>query len=118
MREINTLVDHYVAVWNEPDADLRRKSITELWGEDGIQFTRSREIRGYKALEERVKAVYEEFLKTGGFVFQRAGDVQAHHHAVRFTWEMVPAGGDEVAAVGSDFFLLSDDGRICCDYQF
>jgi len=29
MREMNTLVDQYVTVWNEPDADLRRKSITE-----------------------------------------------------------------------------------------
>jgi hypothetical protein len=74
MSEINTLVDRYVAVWNEPNAELRRKSITKLWVEDGVQFIRSREIRGYKALEERVEAVHEEFVKTGGFVFRLSSD--------------------------------------------
>jgi len=32
------LVDRYVAVWNEPDAELRRKAIHELWTEDGAHI--------------------------------------------------------------------------------
>jgi hypothetical protein len=31
------LVDRYVAVWNQPDAERRRKAITQLWTEDGVQ---------------------------------------------------------------------------------
>ena len=38
MSEINQLVDRYVAVWNEPDAELRRRSIAELWVEDGAHI--------------------------------------------------------------------------------
>ena len=57
--ELNELVDCYIAVWHEPDAELRRKRIAELWVEDGVQFTQSREIRGHKALEERVEDVSE-----------------------------------------------------------
>jgi hypothetical protein len=32
------LVDRYVAVWNEPDAELRRKAIHELWTENGAHI--------------------------------------------------------------------------------
>jgi len=116
--ELNALVDCYIAVWHEPDAERRRKRIAELWVEDGVQFTQSREIRGYKALEERVQAAHEEFVQTGGFVFRLSSDAQGHHNALKFHWEMVPAGGGEVAATGTIFLLLSDDGRICFDYQF
>jgi len=116
--ELNELVDRYIALWHEPDAELRRKRIAELWVEDGVQFTRSREIHRYTALEERVEAAHKEFVKTGGFVFRRSSEVDGHHNALMFHWEMVPAGGGEAAAVGTIFFLLSDDGRIRFDYQF
>jgi hypothetical protein len=32
------LVRRYVAVWHEPDAELRRKAIRELWAEDGAHI--------------------------------------------------------------------------------
>jgi hypothetical protein len=118
MSELNQLVNRYIALWHEPNVELRRQSITELWVEDGAQFTRLREIRGYQALVERVSTAYEKFVKTEGFLFRLSSDVDAHHNAVKFTWEMVPAGGGEAAAVGTIFLLLSDDGRIHLDYQF
>ena len=31
------LVCRYVAVWHEPDAELRRKAVHDLWAEDGAQ---------------------------------------------------------------------------------
>jgi len=118
MNEINQLVDRYIAMWHEPDTERRRKLITELWVEDGVQFTSQHEYRGYKALEERVESAHEEFVKTGGFVFKLSSDVVEHHDALKFNWEMVPAGSGEVAATGTIFLLLSNDGRIRFDYQF
>jgi uncharacterized protein len=118
MSEITQLVDRYIAVWHEPDAEQRRRSVARLWTEDGVQFTRSREIRGHTALEERVEAAHEEFVKTGGFLFRHLGEVQGHHDALTFSWEMVPADGGDVAATGTIFLLLSEDGRIRLDYQF
>jgi uncharacterized protein len=115
---LNELMNRYMGLWNEPDAELRRKSITELWVEDGAQFTSQNEYHGYKALEGRVEAAYEQFVEKGGFVFRLAGDINAHHDAVKFNWEMVPAAGGEAAATGLIFLLLSDDGRIRFDYQF
>jgi hypothetical protein len=80
MTKLDELVDRYVAVWNEPDADRRRECIAALWAEDGAHFTPSLEARGYR--------------------------------------EMVPAAGGAPAAVGFDFLVLGDDGRIRLDYQF
>lgn len=112
------VVDRYIAVWHEPDDELRRQRIAQLWAEDGVQCTHSREICGYEAFEERVKAAHAEFVQTGGFRFRRLGEVNGHHHALLFRWEMVPAQGGEPAATGTIFLLLGDDGRIRLDYQF
>lgn len=116
--DIEQFADRYMAVWNEADAELRYKSITELWGEDGAQFTRAREVHGHQALFERISTNYETFVKTRGFLFRLSGEVIAHHQAVKLSWEMVPTNGDEVAGVGVIFLLLRDDGRIHLDYQF
>ena len=112
------VVDRYIAVWHEPDDELRRQRIAQLWAEGGAQFTTSREIRGYEAFEERVKAAHAEFVQTGGFCFRRSGEVNGHHHALLFRWEMVPVQGGAPAATGTIFLVLGDDGRIRCDYQF
>ena len=34
-RSAAELADKYLALWNEPDADRRRRMIAELWTEDG-----------------------------------------------------------------------------------
>jgi hypothetical protein len=35
VKDLQRLVDRYVALWNEPDPDARRKMIRELWAPDG-----------------------------------------------------------------------------------
>ena len=40
MSKLNELVDRYIAVWNEPEANRRRQGIAALWAEDGAHFTR------------------------------------------------------------------------------
>jgi hypothetical protein len=77
MTKIAELVDRYVAVWNEPDAALRREGIAALWADDGAHFTPSLEARGYQALEARVAGAYEKWVKAEGFVFRSANNVEA-----------------------------------------
>src|SRR5215217_596192 len=38
IREAEHLADRYVALWNEPDPEHRRRVIGELWTEDGSQI--------------------------------------------------------------------------------
>ena len=37
VKDLQQLVDRYVALWNEPDPDIRRHAIRELWAPDGFQ---------------------------------------------------------------------------------
>ncbi len=119
MSEINDLVDRYVAVWNQPDAELRRRGIAELWTEDGVHLTPVHEAKGYEAIEARVTGAHQRFVEAGGYIFRPATNtIDGHHNVVRFSWEMVPTNGGAVEAAGFDFLILGDDGRICYDYQF
>jgi hypothetical protein len=118
MTNVNELVNRYVAVWNEPDADARRKTVSELWADDGVQATSETEHRGHHALTQRVTSAYEELVAGQGFVFALAGEPAAHHDAVWFRTHMLPAAGGDIAWTGSIFLILDGEGRIGYDYQF
>jgi hypothetical protein len=92
--------------------------IAKLWSEDALHFTPSLEAHGYDAIEARVKKAYDQYVAGGEYVFQSAGDADDHHNAVRLRWKMVPPKGGEIAATGSVFIILGEDGRIRTDYQF
>jgi hypothetical protein len=52
--ELSEFVDRYVAIWHEPDADLRRQGVAALWAPDGAHFIDSLSARGHDALAARV----------------------------------------------------------------
>ncbi|GAA0665293.1 hypothetical protein GCM10010193_15900 [Kitasatospora atroaurantiaca] len=118
--DFEKLVDRYIAVWNETDAESRSAQIRSLWTEDGEHVFPQAALRGYEAIEAVVTEVYEQFV-TKGFKFRVGanGKPDVNNNSVRFTWEMVPAaGGDEVSMGGVDFIIVDEDGRIRYDYQF
>lgn len=135
MTNPNDLVDRYVALWNEHDADRRRAATAELWTEDGVHIlqppqemreaaagpglglTARLEARGHAALEVRATSAYEEFVAPGEFRFRRRDDVERLDDVVKFRLEMVSNSG-EVAGVGLEFLVIAPDGRIRTDYQF
>jgi len=129
------LAGRYVAVWNEPDAERRRKAIHELWAKDGAQilqppreyreaatglgFTSATlEARGHDELEVRVTRAYEQFVAPGEFIFKPRDNADRLHNVVKFNWDMVPSGGGDVAGAGLEILVLDEDGRIETDYQF
>jgi hypothetical protein len=133
MMKTKELVERYVAVWNEPDAERRRQGIGELWSEDAVQVLdppqEAREAatslairpifeaRGHAELEARVASAYEEFVASGGNSFRPADEGARVADVVTFRWEMVSADG-EIAGAGLEFVVLGADGRIRTDYQF
>jgi len=112
------LADRYAALWNLTDAGARRDAIASLWVPEGEHYVRTLQVKGYAALEQRVIGSHEKNVRDGGFRFRTAGDAQLLHNTVMFHWQMVPAAGGPVAAVGLEFLLLAEDGRIAIDYQF
>jgi hypothetical protein len=115
---IADVVNRYVAVWNESDPHVRRQSISELWAPDGATYHRFIDARGREAVEARVAGSWVKWVQTNGYVFRSRQNVRAHHDVVAFNWEMVPAGGGEVAAVGLEFLVLTGENLIRFVYQF
>jgi hypothetical protein len=129
------LADRYVALWNEPDADRRRRMIAELWKEDGRHFVQApqaiREIaaqpgigltaileaRGHEEIEARVASAYEHWVGSEGVTFRRRDDAERLGDVLKFHWEGLDRDG-ELFAVGLHVLVLAADGRIERDYTF
>ena len=135
INEAEQLVDRYLALWNEPDPERRRRMIAELWTEDGSQILQppqeireiaaspgigmaaTLEARGHAELEARAATSYEQWVSSDGLSFRRRDDVDRLHDVVKFHWEAVSQDG-QVTAVGLVFLILATDGRIRRDYVF
>ena len=134
-RQAEQLTDRYLALWNEPDADRRRRSIAELWTADGSQILQppqeireiaaspgiglaaTLEARGHAELEARAATSYDHWVGSEGLSFRGRDDVDRLGDVIKFHWEAVSPDG-EVAAVGLVFVVLGADGRIRRDYVF
>jgi hypothetical protein len=129
------LAEKYMALWNEPDAGRRRRTIAELWTEDGrhilqppqeireiaaqpgIALTAILEARGHEEIEARAASAYEHWVGSEGLTFRGRDDADRLGDVVKFHWEAVAENG-EVFAVGLNFLVLAADGRIERDYTF
>ena len=129
------LADRYLALWNEPDADRRRRTIAELWthggrhfvqppqeiraiaAQPGIAMTAILQAQGYEEIEARAASVYEHWVGSEGLSFRGRNDADRLDDVVKLHWEAV-AKDDEVSAVGLNFLVLAADGRIERDYTF
>jgi hypothetical protein len=118
VNKISDLIDRYVAVWNEPDADVRRKTIATLWAPDGATCHRLLDSRGYEAIEARVGDAHRRWVRSQGYVFGSPKNAVGHHDVVKFSWEMTSAAGGGPASAGLNVLILDREGRIRFDYQF
>ena len=134
-RSAAELAEKYVALWNEPDADRRRRMIAELWTEDGthvleppqeiraiaarpgIAMTAILKARGYEGIEARAASVYEHWVGSEGLSFRGRDDADRLDDVVKLHWEAV-ANDATVFAVGLSILVLAADGRIERDYTF
>ena len=109
------VADRYLAAWNEPDADARRRAVAELWTEDGSYSDPLAAVEGHEAIAALIAGVREHFP---GHVFELMENVDAHHDVVRFGWELVPQGGGESVVIGFDVAVVAQDGRLRSVYGF
>jgi hypothetical protein len=129
------LAEKYVALWNEPDADRRRRTIAELWTEDGrhtlqppqeiraiaaqpgIAMTAILKAEGYEEIAARATSVYEHWVGSEGLSFRGRDDADRLGDVVKLHWEAVAKDGT-VFGVGLSFLVLAGNGRIARDYTF
>jgi len=111
------LIDRYVAVWNEPDRDTRRRLIESVWASEGTTCYRLLDARGYEAIEARVAGSWERWLREGKYIF-RPVRAASHHRTIKFDFAMVATADGKIEAQGLCYLLLDENDRIAHDYQF
>jgi hypothetical protein len=116
--DLDAFVERYIAMWNDPHASRRRATIDTQWAPGAVNYTPNLEAEGLDAIEARVTRAYTTYVGEGGHRFQLRQPYVAHHGAVRIWWEMVSVADGTVAAVGQEFLVLDDEGRIVSDHQF
>ena len=107
MADVATVVERYIAMWNETDPERRRSIIEQTWTEDASYVDPLAEVAGADGLHALVAAVQEQFP---GHRFVLASGPDAHHDRMRFTWQLVGENGAAVAT-GMDVAVVAEDGR-------
>jgi hypothetical protein len=106
------LVERYLDIWNETDADARRAAVRRVWADDGRYVDPLADVAGADQISDLIGAVQEQ---VPGHVFrlldEREG-IDAHHNVLRFRWELVPESGGTPLAIGFDVAVTDDEGRI------
>ena len=108
MNDFDTVVQRYLAAWNETDPRRRRAAIEEVFAADVRYVDPLAAVEGRAGLDDLIAAVQGQFP---GLVFTPGGPVDAHHEQARFTWHLGPAGQEPVV-IGFDVAELGPDGRI------
>ena len=105
MTDHQTLIDRYIATWNETDPLARRSAIDGLWAEDGSYTDPIAVAEGRAAIDATIAAVQAQFP---GLVLRLGGPVDGHHNLARFTWHLGPADGEPIV-IGFDVAVLAGD---------
>ncbi len=104
------LVGNYLAAWNETDAQRRRELIDRTFTDHATYLDPLMSGEGRGGIDAMIAAVQEKYP---GHVFVAVGAPDAHHDRIRFSWHLVPDGGEPIA-LGIDFGELAEDGRLRC----
>src|SRR5438876_10832239 len=108
MGDAITIVDTYLAAWNETDPKRRAQLIERAWASDGRYADPMLAAEGHAPLGEMVAGVQAKFP---GHRFRRRSGVDAHHDQLRFAWDLVAPDG-AVAVAGVDAGTVTSDGRV------
>lgn len=102
-------VERYFTAWNATGPEDLAKAVAAAFAEDGTYTDPLGEAKGHDEVAATVAAAHEQFP---GFEFRLTGTPDAHHHLVRFTWDLVSTADGSAPVAGFDVLTLADDGRI------
>lgn len=105
---VDSVIDAYVAAWNETDPARRRAGIARAWAETGSYRDPVMTSDGHAGVDAMLAGVQGKFP---GFVLKRTSKIDHHNGAVRFSWSLGPAAGPSIVE-GVDFCALASDGRL------
>jgi hypothetical protein len=107
MKDIATVVNSYIAAWNEADQERRRALVAETFTDDARYLDPLVAGDGADGIEAMIAGVQGAYP---GHVFKLVSGPDAHHDRVRFTWQLHGENGP--VATGIDFATVAEDGRL------
>ncbi len=107
IRDLPESIQHYVAMWNEPDLDAIRGHLNRAVSTDCLWVDPQHSHVGRDALEANVRRFRTKF---GPAELCLASNVDSHHQRYRYEWVIKSEGA--VVFRGFDVATLNDDGLI------
>jgi len=107
MAEIETVVDNYIAAWNEGDAGGRARLIAETFTDDATYLDPLMSGDGAAGIDAMIAGAQAAYP---GHRFELKSGPDMHNDRVRFSWTL--SGADGPVAAGTDFALVAGDGRL------
>src|SRR4030095_1417992 len=107
--EAGRIAEHYIAVWNETDAERRIRLLEAHWTDDARYVDPLAQAQGREQISALVGGVQQRFP---GFRFQLKGQPDAHGEHLRFSWTLGPSGAEDLIE-GTDFARIAG-GRLQC----
>jgi hypothetical protein len=108
MIESNTVVNTYIACWNERDSDARQALVAATFTDDADYLDPLMSGRGVDEIAAMIGAAQQQFPD---HEFSLSADPDIHSDRLRFSWRLALSGGPAVAG-GTDFAVLAGDGRL------
>ena len=104
---ITSVVDTYIAAWNETDASRRVELVAETFTDDARYLDPLMSGEGVEGIAAMIGAAQAQFP---GHRFELSFGPDTHNDVVRFAWAL-RGDGDPVAR-GVDFATVNGDGRL------
>ena len=108
MSNIESVIESYVASWNETDPARRQSSLAASCAANASYRDPVMVSDGQSGLDAMLAGVQAKFP---GFVLRRISKVDCHNDAVRFAWSLGPASRPSVVE-GVDFCELTPEGKL------
>jgi hypothetical protein len=100
--EAARVAEHYIAVWNETDANRRLALLESHWTDDARYVDPIMQGSGRTQISALVGGVHQRYP---GFRFKLKGRADAHGDHLRFSWTLGPSGAEDLIE-GTDFVQL------------
>jgi uncharacterized protein (TIGR02246 family) len=109
MADLATLMDNYIATWNEKDPERRRALVAQTFTDDADYVDPLMQGKGQDGIDAMIAAVQQQYSE---YRVELVTGPDAHNDRVRFSWHLVEDGSGAPVAIGYDFGTLAEDGRL------
>ena len=109
MTDVKQVARRYIELWNERTPQRRRDMLAANWTPDARYVDPLMSGDGHDGVDALISSVQQKFPE---FRFTLIGEPNGFGEHVRFSWALGPAGAADSPIKGTDFAVLSQDGRI------